>query len=348
MSVLTADELEQRVDIFPRESLAFTPTPFHKLPRFSEALGGPDVWMKRDDQTGLAFGGNKTRVIEFLFADILMKRADIVITGAYTQSNWCRQISAAGAKLGIDVVVFLLHGEKGPEVQGNLLLMKLLGAEVNVIDIESVEDIDRFLISRANELEARGRTPYIVKPLELEMQSLAALSYVLVAAEMDRQFDAAGIEPDHIYVAGANVTPAGTILGLRALGRRVTFHNIAPIRWGESRAVNIADIANAAAERLDLDLRISADDVNSTDTYIGPRYGVVTEAGREAVKLLARTEGILLDPVYTAKAMSALIDDVRSGRLGADETVVFMHTGGTPALFSYAQDLDVGQPNIIK
>ena len=338
-SVIGRAALQARIDALPRVRLAHLPTPLDHCPRLSEALGGPDIWIKRDDLTGLAFGGNKTRQLEFVFADILAAGADTVIAGAYTQSNWCRQITGAARKLGLEVALVLLHGEKGPALQGNLLLDRLMGADVTVVDLDSMERLTPLLEAKAEELKRAGRRPYVVRPFGLDKLVLGAVGYVGGALELEAQLETAGIAPDFLYLCGANMTPAGMALGLKALGRRTRLVNIAPIAWSEPRAVDIARIASATAARLDLDVRMTPEDIDNYDDYIGERYGVVTEGGREAMRLLAGTEGIILDPVYSAKALAGLIDHIRTGRIGKGQSVVFLHTGGTPAVFAYADDL---------
>jgi D-cysteine desulfhydrase family pyridoxal phosphate-dependent enzyme len=334
--------LRAKIDDQPRVRLAHLPTPLEFCPRLSAALGGPDIWIKRDDLTGLAFGGNKTRQLDFVFADVLAQGADTVVAGAYTQSNWCRQMTAAASKLGLEVALVLLHGEKGPALQGNLLLDRLMGADVTVVDLDSMERLAPLLGAKAEELERAGRKPYILAPFAVDRLALGAIGYVDAALELDEQLDDAEIDPDWLYLCGANMTPAGMALGLRVLGRRTRLVNVAPIRWSEPRALDIARIANATAKRLGLDQELATEGIESHDDYIGERYGVVTEGGREAMRLLARTEAVILDPVYSSKAMAGLIDHIRKGRMGRGETVVFLHTGGTPALFAYAADLGLG------
>jgi D-cysteine desulfhydrase family pyridoxal phosphate-dependent enzyme len=335
-------ELQARIGALPRVRLAHLPTPLDPCPRFSAALGGPEVWIKRDDLTGLAFGGNKTRQLEFVFAEILAEGADTVVAGAYSQSNWCRQITGAARKLGLEVALVLLHGEKGPALQGNLLLDRLMGADVTVVDLDSMERLTPLLEAKAAELERAGRRPYLLRPFGLDRLALGAVGYVNAALELDAQLEAARIEPNFLYLCGANMTPAGMALGLKALGRRTRLINLAPIVWSEPRPIDIARVATAAAARLDLDVPFTPADIDNHDDYIGERYGVVTDGGREAMRLLAGSEGIILDPVYSAKALAGLIDHVRTGRIGKGQTVVFVHTGGTPALFAYAQDLGLG------
>lgn len=339
MSAMSADALEAWLAGLPKVRLAALPTPLEPCPRLSAALGGPEIWVKRDDLTGLCFGGNKTRQLEYVFADLLAQGCDTVVAGAYTQSNWCRQMTAAARKLGLDSALVLLHGEKGPALQGNFLLFKLMDADVRVVDLPSIELLQPELERRADELRAAGRRPYIVAPMGLANLSLGALGYVQAAIELDRQITASRRSFDAIVLSGANMTPAGLALGLNALGRPLRMVNIAPIRWAEDRPTDIARIANAAAARLGLEVRLRPDEIESHDDYIGERYGVVTDACREALHLAAGSEGLILDPVYSGKALAGLIDLVRKGRLTNGQRVIFLHTGGTPALFAYAQDL---------
>lgn len=336
-------ELRERLAMRPRVNLAHLPTPLDQASRFREALkskaGVPDIWIKRDDMTGLAFGGNKTRQLEFVLADMLKQGADILVAGAYTQSNWCRQMTAACKKLGLDIALILLHGEKGPVLQGNLLLDHLMDADVTIVEIDSMENLQPHLDAKGEALRRAGRRPYVMKPLGVESLAIGALGYVNAAVELDEQLEALAMSPSHLYVCGANMTPAGMALGFKALKCDIKLINITPIIWTEPRAQDIARIANATADLLDLDIRLVADEIESHDDYIGERYGVVSEDGLSALKLLARTEGIILDPVYSSKALAGLIDHIQRGNLTADNTVVFIHTGGTPALFAYADDL---------
>ena len=335
------EELQAALDKQPRVKLAHLPTPLEPCPQLTNELGGPEIWVKRDDMTGLAFGGNKTRQLEYVFADVQAKGADCIVIGAYTQSNWCRQATAAAARLGLQAHLVLLHGEKGPALQGNLLLDRLMGAELTIVQIETMEQLQPILDAKASELRAKGRHPYMIEPLGLESLSLGALGYVGAGLELVQQLDTHGLDPEHLYVAGANMTPAGLALVMKALGRRTRLTNVAPIQWSMPRDEDICRIANATAERLGIATRLETSDIDSTDAYIGERYGLVTEGAREALKLAARSEALILDPVYSAKCMAALIDNIRSSRIGTHEKVVFVHTGGMPALFAYADDLEL-------
>lgn len=338
MSMTPAD-LRAKLDALPRISLAHLPTPLEPCPRLSAALGGPTIWLKRDDATGLAFGGNKTRQLEYVFADMLSKGCDTIVAGAYTQSNWCRQMSAAAAKLGLEIHLVVLHGEKGPALQGNFMLFRLLGAQVTVVDLPSTELLQPYLDRKAEELRAMGKKPYLVAPMDVQNLALGAVGYVDAGLEMHEQFSTAGIDPSALYIAGANMTPAGIALAFKALGRKTRVVNVTPIQWEEDRATDIARIGNRSGAILGMETRLEQGDFESHDQYIGERYGVVNDACRDAIKLLARTEGVILDPVYTGKAFAGLIDQVRQGRFGKEEQIVFVHTGGTPALFAYADDL---------
>jgi 1-aminocyclopropane-1-carboxylate deaminase/D-cysteine desulfhydrase-like pyridoxal-dependent ACC family enzyme len=326
----------------PRLRLGHLPTPLEPAPRLSAALGGPDILIKRDDCTGIAFGGNKIRQHEFLFAAAKAAGADSIVIGAATQSNWCRQAAAVAAKLGLAAHLVLVHGIKGPTIQGNLLLDRILGAEVTVVPGTDLEVLPAHLAAKADELRAKGRKPYNFGWADLTTQSTAALGYVNAALELDGQLRALGREAAAIYLAGFDVTPAGLNFGVHALGRGTRVVAINPLKTSRDRRGEIADICAGIGERLGLPSPVTAADVISLDDYIGPGYGIVTPAAREAILLAGRTEGLILDPVYTSKAMAGLADHIRRGDLRKGQTVVFIHTGGTPALFAYAEDIGLG------
>lgn len=337
---LAPAELQARIDRLPRVRLAFRPTPLEFLPRLTEALGGPRIFIKRDDMTGLAFGGNKTRQLEFVFAEIERQGCDSVVAGAYTQSNWCRQIAAACAKRGLAASLVLVHGVKGPYAQGNLLLDRLLGAEVRIVgEIDHMQHIEPYLHEAVATLRAAGRRPYLIDPFDMGVLSLSAVAYVEAFLELDAQLAALGESADAIYLAATLMTAAGLHLGAAALGRETKVVAVNPSRWDEPREVVIANIATATAARLGLNLIVTPDQVHNEPNYVGEKYGLVTDAGREAFRLVARSEGVILDPVYTAKAMSGLIGHIREGRFRRDDTVLFLHSGGTPAVFAYAEEL---------
>ena len=338
---MTVAELRRATERLPRVSLAHLPTPLEHLPRFSAALGGPPVWIKRDDCTGLAFGGNKARHNEFLLGHALEQKAEMLVWGAGVQSNNCRQTAAACAKLGLACYLMLARGDHEVDVQGNLLLDYLLGATVEILDMPLGPELFERIAAKAAELRAQGRRVYsweneVVKPR-------AAASYALCFAEMVEQCAYRSLSPSTIYVASAGSTASGLLLGKAALASRMALRIVAPIRWPWDHAADLAKTANQAAELIDIAARVEAAEVETTFEYIGPGYGIASPEGQEAFDLLARTEGILLDPVYTSKALAALIDDVRRARLPAEQPVVFLHTGGTPALFAYRDELMAGR-----
>jgi 1-aminocyclopropane-1-carboxylate deaminase/D-cysteine desulfhydrase-like pyridoxal-dependent ACC family enzyme len=335
--VLTTEELRRLVSRLPRVDLAHLPTPLEEVPRFAERVGGVRVFLKRDDCTGLLFGGNKTRHNEFILADALHQGADVLVWGAGVQSNNCRQTAAACAKLGLECRLFLSRGGHSDEVQGNLLLDHLMGARVEIVDARIGPELDELLKAKAEEVRTSGRRPYSWD--RKRVRPIAAISYALCLAEIADEMHAQGTEPTAIYLSSAGATGAGVALGRILLGLSCAVRSVCYIRWPWNIREDIAEIANEAASLLGLPHRLIAKDIEANEDYIGPGYGEVTPEGCEAMDLLARTEGILLDPVYTAKAMAGLIDDIRRQRLSPGETVVFIHTGGLPAVFAYRDEL---------
>lgn len=320
----------------PRVQLALLPTPLEHLPRLSAALGGPDIWVKRDDLTGLAFGGNKTRQLEFVFADLVAQRPDVLVTGANIQSNWSRQSAAAAARLGIPIVLVLRNTEM-QEITGNVLVDYWLGADVRFVDEPDMTRMLRFHIDRVvAELRAEGRNALKIDPWGANVP----LGYVGMMAELDAQTEAAGITPTRYWLAAAGPTHSGMELGARLLGLEGRVTGIAPLAWSDAPLdVLVADAANRAADLLGVDVRITADEIDNRGGYVGPGYARSSPASMEALRLAARTDALLLDPVYTAKAMAGLIDAVRTGELTADDTVIFLHTGGLPAVFAWRDDI---------
>ena len=331
-SRVTRPELLSRLDAQPRVRLGHFPTPLESVPRLSAALGGPRILVKRDDMTGLAFGGNKTRTLEYVLGDLLRRDPEVLVTGANIQSNWSRQAAAAAAKLGIPIVLVLRNTEL-PEIQGNVLLDFWLGADVRFVDEPDItlvvaERLDKIV----DELRAAGRRAFKIDP----WAPSAALGYVAMVPELMAQCEAAGIAPTCIWTAAAGPTQSGLVLGSKALGWDVHVSGIAPIAWaGASMAARTAESADLAARVLGLGVTVSEAEIDTDDRFIGPGYARPSEAGLEAMRLVARTEGLLLDPVYTGKAMAGLMAAIREGRLTSADTVVFVHTGGLPAVFAY-------------
>lgn len=350
MKVLSTEALRERIACVPRIRLAHLPTPLELLPRFREAVSphGPRIWIKRDDCTGLLFGGNKARHNEFLIADALKQGADLVVWGAGVQSNNCRQTAAACAKVGLDIHLVLGRGRPATEpdrVQGNLLLDQIVGASIEIVEESVGPALDQKIAEVAERFRQRGRNVYVWdRPVVLP---LAALSYAICMAEIVEQSAAIGFQPAEVFVSSAGSTGAGVALGAKALGLRYPVTSIAPMIWPWDSHEELAKTANRAAELVGLEVRLTPEDIRFRSEYLGPGYGIPSDAGLEAMQLLARTEGILVEHVYSAKALSGLIDQVRQGRFTAKQDVVFIHTGGTPAIFAEAEMLAARIPRRI-
>lgn len=310
----------------PSVRFAHLPTPLEPLPRLSAALGGPKLLVKRDDQTGLALGGNKTRKLEFVIAEALGQGAKTLITLGAAQSNHCRQTAALAARLGLDCIV-VLSGEPPDMVNGNLLLDGLLGAEIIWAGGEDRQVVFQQAFDTAWQA---GRRPYAI-PLGAS-NALGALGYEQAFRELLDQTQ----EPiDAMVVASSSGgTQAGLLLGARRAGWQGQLIGISIDHPARLLQEGVAFLAGEAADRLGESIDFSADAVLVRDEYLGGGYGVLGDAEREAIGLFARLEGLLLDPVYTGRAAAGLIDLIRRGHLSAGQTVVFWHTGGVPALFA--------------
>ena len=321
------------LDQLPRVSLAFLPTPLHEMPNLARALGGPRLFIKRDDMTGLAFGGNKARKLEFLVADALAQGADVLITTGAAQSNHCRQTAAAARKVGLRCVLVLTpsHHE---EFQGNILLDALLKAEVVRCSAEAQSET---LARVAANERARGNTPYVV-PVG-GSTGVGALGYAAMMGELGAQLQAMALTPAAMYFSsGSAGTHAGMFLGKRLFDLDLALIGVSPSRSADRVRAEASAIVADGAHILGIDIAAGPADFDVDDAFVGPGYGINTPASLEAVRLFAEHEGILIDPVYTAKAAAAMITHIRAGRFTPDQTLLFLHTGGTPALFSYAGD----------
>jgi 1-aminocyclopropane-1-carboxylate deaminase/D-cysteine desulfhydrase-like pyridoxal-dependent ACC family enzyme len=343
MTDATAQGRETRlaaaIAALPRLSLGSLNTPIQEMPRLQAALQAPPLYVKRDDLTGLAFGGNKTRMLEFSLADALAQGADTIVTGAAVQSNYCRQMAGACAKLGLELHLILRPEREidKTQSQGNNLIQRLLGAKVTVLADNNRPKQQEVIRARVEELRAQGRNVYW--PRLHDTIDLDALAYAECALEIVRQCREMNIQPKYLYLAALDTTQAGIVLGLKYLGSPIHVRGISPFGDMPGRCQHMAAMANQAAQRLGLEIELSERDFDNDDSYVGERYGLPTQAGLESIKLVAQTEGILLDPVYTGKAMSALIQEIRDGKIAADEPVLFVHTGGAPALFGYAEEV---------
>lgn len=319
----------------PRVTLANLPTPLEHLPRLTSTLGGPTLWVKRDDMTGLAFGGNKTRQLEFVMADALKHEPQVFVTGANIQSNWSRQATAAAVKLGIPIVLVLRNSDM-QEIQGNVLLDYWMGAEVHFVDEPDMTRMGEHIDDMVTELRGQGKRAF-----KLDSWSpLTAIAYVNMMVELQEQCETLGIAPTRLWLAAAGPTQAGIVLGARLLEWDIKITGVAPLQWTNGTMPDItAQIANEAAELLGVETRILPDEIENLDSYIGAGYAVPSTEGLDAMRLAARTDALLLDPVYTGKAMAGLIDQVHKGDVTGDDTVIFLHTGGLPANFAYRDQI---------
>ncbi len=321
---------------FPRRRYTAGPTPLEPLRRLSEHLGGPELWIKRDDLLGLAAGGNKTRKLEFLVGAAFAAGADTLITTGAVQSNHCRLTLAAAAYEGLACRLVLeerVAGSYDEAASGNNFLFRLLGAEKLVV-VPGGADLAATMQQEAEELTAQGRSAYVIPGGG--SNPLGALGYVACAQELLQQADRQGLTIDHLVTAsGSGGTHAGVVAGLTGLSAGVSVIGISVRAARQPQELKILDLAQRAAELAGSHVPVTGGDVVVHDDYVGEGYSLPTAAMVEAVRLFARLEGILLDPVYTGKAAAGLIDLVRRGRFGRGERVVFLHTGGAPALYAY-------------
>jgi len=326
----------------PRISLAHLPTPLEPMKRLSELLGGPRLWIKRDDCTGLSSRGNKTRKLEFLGADAITRGADTIITQGATQSNHARQTAAMAAKLGMECHLLLEDrtGSDDPSynLNGNVLLDRLYGATVS--KRPGGADMTMEMEKLAERLRQDGRKPYVIPGGG--SNPVGALGYVNAALEMLYQAGTMGLNiATVVHATGSAGTQAGLVAGFKALGSGIPVLGIGVRAPRDRQEQNVFDLAQRTADHMGLGDIIERSDVVADCDYVGPGYGLTTPGMIDAVTLVARTEGILLDPVYTGKGMDGLISLVRKGRFKQDSDVVFVHTGGSAGLFGYPDQLDL-------
>ncbi|MCL4529690.1 MAG: D-cysteine desulfhydrase family protein [Chloroflexi bacterium] len=316
-----------------RLRFAHLPTPIEELPRLSSTLGGPRLMVKRDDQTGLAFGGNKTRKLEFLVAEAQEQGAKMLISAGAIQSNHCRQTAAAAAKFGFECVL-VLTGQMPEKPSANLLMDELFGARiVNVLDRA---DRDHVLKETFDKAASEGKKPYLV-PYGGSSPT-GALGYAFAMEEFVKQ----NIHADWIvFGTSSGGTHAGLALGQRVFGFKGRVLGISIDESEEWLKEHVSKLASDASEKFGERIEFTPADVLANDNYCRAGYGVLTDAEREAVKLFASKEGLLLDPVYTGRAAAGLIDLVRKGFFQKDETVLFWHTGGQPAVFAEKYQFDL-------
>ncbi len=328
----------------PRLPLANLPTPLEPLPRLTATLRGPALWVKRDDMTGLALGGNKARKLEYLLGAAQAAGATVVMTTAGAASNYLRMTAAAARKAGMRPVLFM-RGRGDEPVQGNLLLNRIVNAEMHFIDVQDPwsPDARRIMDDAAAELEARGERVYVMA-IQNTHAPLAALGYVNATLELYQQLLAQGVQATHIFApTGSGVTQAGLILGAKLLHWPLQVVGIAgaPATAADHRR-RIAAMVREAGKLLAVDIEISPDEVVVEDRFAGESYGKATPGVIDAIRLCGEQEGLLLDPVYSGKAMHGLLTWVREGKLAAHDQVVFLHTGGAPNIFTQAESLAAG------
>ncbi len=321
---------------YPRLNFAHLPTPLEPMERLTQLLGGPRLWIKRDDCTGLSSGGNKTRKLEFLMADAIKQKADTIITQGATQSNHARQTAAIAAKLGLACHI-LLEDRTGYEDEayghnGNVLLDQLHGAKVSTR--AGGTDMATAMEDLAAVLKQDGRKPYIIPGGG--SNPVGALGYVNAALELLTQANDKGLVIDHlVHATGSAGTQAGLVTGLVATNSNIPVLGIGVRAPRDKQEAAVYDLACRTADYLGLPDIVQRSDVVANTDYVGGGYGQPTQGMIEAVTLLAQTEGILLDPVYSGKGMAGLIDLIRKGHFKKDSDVVFLHTGGSVALFGY-------------
>jgi D-cysteine desulfhydrase family pyridoxal phosphate-dependent enzyme len=309
-----------------RLNFAQLPTPVEALPRLSEALGGPRLLIKRDDQTGLAFGGNKARKLEFLVAEARDQGAKTLISGGALQSNHCRQTAAAAARFGFECIL-VLTGDMPEQPSANLLLDQMFGAQI--VYVADRKNRDKILQQTYDRAAEEGKKPYLV-PYGGSSPT-GALGYAFAVKEFMEQ----NVHADWIvFASSSGGTQAGLVLGQRVFGYKGKVLGISIDESEEWLRTHVSELASSASEKLGKRIEFTQAEVLANADYCKAGYGVLTDSEREAIRLFAKYEGLLLDPVYTGRAAAGMIDLIRKGFFKKNETVLFLHTGGQPALFA--------------
>ena len=330
--------VDMKFGVLPRIKLANLPTPLQEASNLSKVLDEPRILVKRDDLTGLALGGNKTRKLEFLMADAVRKGTNFIVTGAGFQSNWCTQAAAAARRLGMGCVLIKsgpLDGYDPGDYDGNHLLHFLMGA---VIKVATRGNIEKVYEETMVELKEKGFHPYLLSAAG--STPLGVMGYVNTVLELTSQAVEKGIKIDYIiHATGSGGTMAGLVLGAKAFNTGIEVIGAAVSPGKERMEKLVIGLVKESAEYLGVDLIFNEKEIRVYDEYAGPGYGILTNEKAEAVKMVAETEGLFLDPVYTGTSMAALIGLSREGFFKSDDTVVFIHTGGSAALFPYKEPL---------
>ena len=324
-------DIRQRIAKIPRVDIAIKNTPLITMANLARHLGGPRLFIKRDDLTGVALGGNKLRNLEFRLARTLSEKPDVVIVGLDLQSNSARQTVGACNKLGLETIL-VLEGKRPEQVQGNLLIDYLMGAEIHFA--RDKHEQRRLLDALAADCRAKGRKPHILNDNPM-FDVASALAYIETLMEMVEQLQALHVKPSAFYMSSSGKGAAGFEIARKLFGG---FHVHSVTATSEFDVpTRTAEIANQTCEALGLALRLGPADITNFGGFVGERYGLPSEAGNEATRLFARHEGIVLDPIYTGKAAAGMVAHIREGRFTPDDVLVFVHTGGAPAVFTWNQ-----------
>jgi len=329
----------------PRLTLGYYPTPLIEARNLATALGGPRIFIKREDLSGLALGGNKCRMLEFILAEAKKQEATAIISTAGSQSNYCLQIAAAARRLGMKPS-FVLIKDQHYEIQGNLLLHNILDSVVQVLELADIGAIFSDMVSDklnevAAELQARGHKPFIIRHTIPDISAiLGTVGWVNAAGELVNQLIKRNIKAQYIVLAnGGGLTQAGLALGLKYLSADCRVLGMSVYRKESDAIAAVKEYADAVSDFLKLDIDVPPGEIEVDDGYIGDGYGLASEECLNAIRLVAQTEGIFLDPVYTGKAMAGLIALIKKGRFKSEDKIVFIHTGGIPAVFAYHKEI---------
>lgn len=333
------------VENLPRIRLGFYPTPLTEAQHLSSVLGGPRIFIKREDLSGLALGGNKCRKLEFILAEAKKQGANAVISTASSQSNYCLQLAAAGRKLGMKPSFVLVKGVH-TETQGNLLLHNILDSDVEILELTDIREIFGDVVSEkmervADDLRGRGYKPFILRHTIPDKSAiLGTVGWVNAADELITQLKEQHIDAQYVVLTnGGGDTQAGLALGSKYLMANYKIIGISVFSNKDAAIASVIEYTDTVSDFLGLGVKVMPDELEINDSYIGEGYGIPTKECIDAIRLVAQTEGIFLDPVYTGKAMAGLIDLIKKGRFKRTDTIVFIHTGGIPALFAYHKEI---------
>ena len=330
--------LEHEINKLPKFNLGYFPTPLQKCPNLEKALKVQNIYFKRDDLTGLAYGGNKVRHLEFRIGDILKNKYDIFINSDQKISNNSRINAAACIKAGIKYINVMSTSHKNDN-QGNYLLQKLMNVEIHEIDSNNEEEIENYCIELSKKLILKGHKPYI-RPKQEFIKHSSIIGYISGGLELLNQINKLNLQNIKIYQVAGN-----SVIGLSIFKKHCNLdweiNAISPYLYNSKKDMQKEGIKNGnnVAKLLNLNLKLDSSDINYDYNFVGKDYGISTKSSIQAIELLAKTESIFLDPVYTAKSMSGLIEHVNNNKFSPKDNIIFIHSGGTPNLFTYAKDL---------